>query len=353
MIRVLFERTLRLLAPSLVLAAGLLTIPVGARADQVTISPSRDNTLYEGSPDSPTPGTLSNGAGFYLYVGRNAQSTNSLRRGLLAFDLQGIAPGSTIESVSLTLFMSRTKAGAKEVRLHRVNADWGEGVSNAELPFIDRGGDGAAATPNDATWVHRFSPGQFWSTPGGDFAPQASAVASVAGIGAYSWGSSVGMVADVQAWVDHPESNFGWILIGDETTPITAKRFSTRENEVVEERPKLAVQFTPPILPPEGGLQLPGNINGDGTIDISDAVATLGALFQGIPARFPCAGGNPDDPANVQLLDWQPDGRVDVSDAVSMLAFFFLGGPPHALSVPGEETKGCIRIIGCQDKCSG
>jgi len=319
----------------------------------VTISPSRDNTLFEGSPESPFPSPLSNGAGYYLYVGRNAQATDYLRRGLLAFDFGEIVPGSTIESVSLTLFMSRSQAGAREVRMHRVSADWGEGASNAEIPFLERGGDGAAATPNDATWVFRFFPGQSWSTQGGDFAPQASAAASVAGIGSYTWASSAGLVADVQTWVDRPETNFGWILIGDETTPITAKRFSTRENEVVEDRPKLTVQFTPPILPPEGGLQLPGNINGDGTIDISDAVATLGALFLGIPARFPCAAGNPDDPANVQLLDWQPDGRVDVSDAVSMLAFFFLGGPPHALSVPGEETRGCIRIIGCQDRCSG
>src|SRR5262245_27035264 len=98
------------------------------------------------------------------------------------------------------------------------------------------------------------------------------------------------------------------ILIGDETTPATAKRFGTRENQVAEERPKLTVQFTLPILPPEGGLQIPGNINQDATLDISDAVATLGALFLGIPARFPCGNGDPTEPGNAHLLDWQPDG---------------------------------------------
>ena len=44
----------------------------------VTLSPSKDNTLYE-----EPGGALSNGAGQYLFVGRTAQATNSIRRGLI------------------------------------------------------------------------------------------------------------------------------------------------------------------------------------------------------------------------------------------------------------------------------
>ena len=38
------------------------------------------------------------------------------------------------------------------------------------------------------------------------------------------------MVADVQGWLDNPASNFGWLMLGDESTNLTAKRFDTRES---------------------------------------------------------------------------------------------------------------------------
>ena len=38
------------------------------------------------------------------------------------------------------------------------------------------------------------------------------------------------MVADVQSWLDNPASNFGWLVLGDETAIATAKRFDTRES---------------------------------------------------------------------------------------------------------------------------
>jgi len=104
------------------------------------------------------------------------------------------------------------------------------------------------------------------------------------------------------------------------------------------------------VVPP-GGLRLPGDANGDGGLDISDAVAALGFLFLGNPEKLPCGDGSATDTANIQLIDWQPDAAIDISDAVGMLTFLFLGGPPHPLAVPGEETKSCVRIFGCQDHC--
>src|SRR5438105_5696276 len=38
------------------------------------------------------------------------------------------------------------------------------------------------------------------------------------------------MVADVQLWLDNPASNFGWLVLGDESDIATAKRFDTRES---------------------------------------------------------------------------------------------------------------------------
>ena len=87
-------------------------------------------------------------------------------------------------------------------------------------------GDGAPATSNDATWRHRFFDTIFWSTQGGDFSATVSASQSVGAVGQYTW-SSAQMVADVQAWLDNPASNFGWLVLGDETAIATAKRFDT------------------------------------------------------------------------------------------------------------------------------
>ena len=81
-------------------------------------------------------------------------------------------------------------------------------------------GDGAPATPNDATWRHRFFDTIFWTMQGGDFSATVSASQSVGGVGQYTW-SSAQMVADVQLWLDSPTSNFGWLVLGDETASAT------------------------------------------------------------------------------------------------------------------------------------
>jgi hypothetical protein len=50
----------------------------------------------------------------------------------------------------------------------------------------------------------------------------------------------------VQAWLDTPANNFGWILIGDETTNGTAKRFNSREHPTPDNRPQLTIAFNLP-----------------------------------------------------------------------------------------------------------
>ena len=203
----------------------------------VSIMPSKDNTLYE---YDPAEGDHSNGAGFHFFAGENGMG--ELRRGVLAFDIAGsVPPGSTITAVSLSMNMSMTPTGALTVELHKLLADWGEGTSHAPMGE----GDGAPATPNDATWRHRFFDTIFWTTQGGDFSPTVSASQSVGGIGQYTW-SSAQMIADVQSWVNDPASNFGWLVLGDESTSPTAKRFDTRESA---SPPMLTIEYTPALTP--------------------------------------------------------------------------------------------------------
>ena len=200
----------------------------------MVLAPSKDNTLYEDAA-----GSISNGAGLYLFVGNNNRGMT--RRALITFDVAGaISAGSTITGVSLTLNVSRTQAGAELVELHRLLADWGEGSSQG----TGNEGGGGQAAPGDATWVHRFSADQTWQTPGGDFSLPASASISVGPGGLHIW-SSAQMVADVQGWLDDPSSNFGWILLGAEAGTQTAKRFDSKDNPSTATRPVLTVDFTP------------------------------------------------------------------------------------------------------------
>jgi hypothetical protein len=97
---------------------------------------------------------------------------------------------------------------------------------------------------------------------------------------------------------------------------------------------------------PPGGLQVPGDLNQDGGMDISDSIALLGHLFLGSPARLPCQDGNIGDPANLTLLDVNGDEELNLTDAIHSLAYLFMGGAPPAL---GTE---CLPIAGCSNACA-
>jgi glucose/arabinose dehydrogenase len=201
----------------------------------VVLEPSRDNSLYGES------GSLSNGMGNRLFGGNTA--VGAARRALLAFDIAGNVPaGANITDVKLVLNVSKViDSEPREFSLLRLLADWGEGASNA--PGQEGGGD--TAEPGDATWTERFfGAAAPWTSPGGDFAPVASATATVPpAYGATTWLSTPGLVADVQSWLDNPGNNFGWILIGDETVITTARRFDSREIPTPAVRPKLTVEY--------------------------------------------------------------------------------------------------------------
>jgi spore coat protein A len=251
-----------------------LTLLVSGRARAQTFVAVKDNTLYQES------GQLSNGAGDHLFAGRT-NSTNVPRRGLVAFDLTSIPPGSLVTSVSLQLYMSRSKAQTKNVGLHLALADWGEGTSHA----AGEEGQGAPATTGDATWTHRFYPTVPWTNPGGDFAPVATATTAVNKEAFYTW-STAQMVLDVQAWVDDPATNFGWFLVGEENGQRTTKRFDSHSNSSVSQRPRLTVTYNGPSL--TGACCLP---DGSCVTTTSGSCTSQGGIYQGnntICAPNPC-----------------------------------------------------------------
>jgi hypothetical protein len=236
--------TMRSLAPRALRGASItlalvVVAPSTALADSVTLVSDRDNTLYE-----DVNGALSNGAGSSFFAGVTASGL--IRRGLLHFDVAGSIPaGSTVTGVTLTLVLTRAaNPGPYATDLHRVLADWGEGTSVAG----GGGGGGAPSTTGDATWIHTFYDTDFWTAAGGDFDPAVSASTMVSDLlGPYVWTSAT-MVSDVQAWLDAPAGNFGWLVEADESTSSTALRFSTREDSGSggANRPMLTVDYDPP-----------------------------------------------------------------------------------------------------------
>lgn len=237
-----------------------LALVVGAssgRCGVVTLTSSRDTTIYENN------GTRSNGGGSAMFAGTN--SAGSPRRALIAFDLVGQIPdGAIVQSATLTLYVSGfggTGGGGGEdpttylTSLHRMTHAWGEGTAGAGTGASGSGQ--GFATPNDgtsATWTHAFYNTESWGSAGGDFAASASATQLVSGtIGAgFTWGSNAAMVGDVQGWLVDPDSNFGWILLGDESTTQTFRNFYTREAEDL--RPTLVVEYS--VVPEASALLL-------------------------------------------------------------------------------------------------
>lgn len=241
--------------PRLLLLVTLCLIPMVSQssATQVVLQPLKDNTLYQ-----TAAGSVSNGKGTGLFVGNTNGSVR--RRAVLKFNLSDIPPGATVNSVSLTMSMSKTNSLNKtsRTRLHKLLKDWGEGTSLA----TGDGGQGAPAATGDATWLHTFFNTQVWQSAGGDFSPTASAQVDVVSEGTYTWQSTSQLVGDVQAWVNTPSSNFGWILIGDETTPATAKRFDSREAGATF-APKLTVDYTSSAVDDSPALFFAQFVNGE------------------------------------------------------------------------------------------
>jgi hypothetical protein len=235
-------------AGALAVTATLATSHAATAATAI-LYPAADATLVEDAT-----GALANGSGTNLFVGRvGSNAGETLRRGLIRFDLSSIPAGSTVQAASVTLYLTRSRqAGDLPVALHRVDASWTEGTSSSSQ------GNGDASVNGDVTWIHRTKPGVAWSTPGGDFQATPSATQTVSATGGpKSWASTPLLVADVQGWITSPATNHGWIIVGFEAGSTSAKGFATRESAFATDRPRLEITYTPPDPPPTRQVPLP------------------------------------------------------------------------------------------------
>ncbi len=235
--------------PQAPIATALALLVAGtAAADIATLDSIAHGTLYESTGDQ-----LANGLGQHLFAGNNGQ--NLSRRGLIRFDLGGLGE-VVVESATLRLHVSQANAAPNAVTLHRVLTNWGVGSTDAP------GGEGGGgpATAGSATWTSAFFGKVPWATPGGDFDSVALASAEVGDIGWYEW-SGDDLTDAVQAMIDAPMSDFGWLLRGDESAASTAKRFDSMF-AAAEFRPQLVVNYS--VVPAPGAITLLGLAGGIG-----------------------------------------------------------------------------------------
>ncbi len=326
-------RSLLMSIPFLCLAA----VPP-ATADVVNLGAVKDNTLFSHDSDA------SSGSGFSLFCG--GTGTAGLRRAVLAFDVAGSIPfGSAINSVTLTVYVERSgpvASFADVYSLHRLNSDWGEAGSNSP------GGMGAPAQEGDATWANTFWPDQFWNTTGGDYNATASATTAAAPNGFFSW-SSAQMATDVASWVNVPGGNFGWIMIGNESTPRTARLLSSR---IGLNPPLLTVDFTAP----SGAGAVPNGDDVPGTPLLAGKSGTPGAYDLDLSWSVSCRNA-PDYSVYVGTIgDWYSHRWLLCSTGGATTASFSIAaGDDYYLIVPvsAEDDEGSYGTDGTDPRPRG
>ncbi|QSA95751.1 DNRLRE domain-containing protein [Methylococcus sp. EFPC2] len=269
-----------------------LALVESSPAATITLTPSKDATIFGASVNQGLPNTVgqdlynhSNGAGPGIFSGGNG--TLAPHRALLAFDVAGQIPaGSVITGAQLTLHIGIVAGSggapglgdpnSRVMDLFRLTTDWGEGSTGANATNIGGTGQGFPANPGDATWnaaAYNLTP---WTTPGGDYDPTVKSSLAVGRdfYAAQTWGSTPGLVEDVQGWLDQPSTNFGWILINqDETLRQTHRAFYSREWSDPSLRPQLQITYESAPVPVPPALWLFGT-----------AIATL-AGFAGAGSR--------------------------------------------------------------------
>ncbi|MGD2112986.1 MAG: DNRLRE domain-containing protein, partial [Gammaproteobacteria bacterium] len=215
------NRTIPARAAAGIAGIALLCTGLSAWAATATIPATdiADNTVAEDFPDN------SSGACDSLFSGNT--DIPAARRALMRFDIAANVPaGSIINSVTLSMTVTR---GSNHVdstfTLHPINAAWTEGTEGCG---VRGGGQGEPSTG-----------GVTWNTQPGFGAPSGSTLINST---TPVWNSTTAMVSDVQDWLDNPGTNYGWILIGDETNPTTTRRFDSREGG---SPPELLIDFTP------------------------------------------------------------------------------------------------------------
>jgi len=198
---------------------------VSAISFQNGVSPSSsyqgtsDSSLFENTPSTPAGTDLKDRAD-----ADEPQLSGKHASSVLRFDLGSIPPGSTISSATLTINVTNTSTGSGFAFYQALRA-WKE---------------------SEATWLSAQS-GVPWSTAGARGADRGPVVAPVpanAPAGKLALTLNAAGLAAVEAWVNNPSSNHGFIL--DSLTDSDGFAFDSAQAPTATNRPELTVNYTAP-----------------------------------------------------------------------------------------------------------
>ncbi|WP_394993472.1 DNRLRE domain-containing protein [Emticicia sp.] len=223
-----------------IICFGLLPLNSISQTFTVDFFPEKDNSIFSENINN------SNGAGTNLFSGRTQGTAGTeIRRALVKFNITSLPANAQIESATLQIAVTNSANSTTDSHnfsIHKVINNWGEGASIGL-------GKGSPAQINDATWLHSFYNYSNWISAGGDYMsnPSASAFVKYGSVDLEFgiWSSNL-MTNDITNWISSPSTNFGWIIIGEESTIGSAKRFSSRE-ETIFPKPTLTITYSLPI----------------------------------------------------------------------------------------------------------
>ncbi len=204
----------------------------------------KDSYIFGGSPSS-NYGSLDR----MIVSGFADMGSFAIQRGLLKFDLSSISADTVLTSAVVSLYSTdaaSVKGNTGFYGLYPLTRDW---------------------TDTQVTWnVART--GTSWTAAGGDFAAAADATSpkqAVAGV----W-YSFDVTARVQGWLAAPSANLGWVVRCTNELLHNQDRFYASETANAACRPKLVISdLEPPV---------PGDINGDGSVDVVDLLYLVDRL---------------------------------------------------------------------------
>jgi len=164
----------------------------------------------------------------------NTTGSADRRRSLIAFDVSPVPATATVTSAIASIYEKGAGGGegARTIGLYRCLLNWVEA---------------------QADWEH-YATGSHWGTAGCamddvDAASAASATVvqdQIVDNAFVAWGSSAGLIADVQAWVSGSASNYGWLLRSSAESPVNGWNTFWSSDYTVDTslRPKLVVTYT-------------------------------------------------------------------------------------------------------------
>jgi len=226
----------------LFLATVVFSIGFSTRGATIFAPITADTTIFELNPTFNLGNTLL-GAGAINLTAPGGENLARMRA-LMKFSLFPVPTNAIITSARLDVTVVRVPPlpdTGSTFELHRLLKDWGEGVGSG-LRGID-------ANPGEATWLAPMSPSPAWGLPGAsdvtDSIQATSSSALMDGLDTYEFSSTATMVTDVQHWVLHPETNFGWLMKSTaEDVNESARRFANKESG--DQAPSLIITYELP-----------------------------------------------------------------------------------------------------------